>query len=213
VSGSGQYFVREGDIIAPQGANWEGSLGYIVRPGLAVTNKHVVPDVGMVVQHKRRPWGEGVVIGLAIKTVTWVKTSFWDWLLYILFGRPLPGNKVDATLVALKENVVAKPAFDLPRKIVEPKVGDKLYKRGRTTGETVGEIIADKVDIWVDMGNGVTLLFTDVYQFSNKTLPGDSGGPNYTPEGIVGITFAGPESGEYGFGIKAKNIAEVFGLE
>jgi len=54
------------------------------------------------------------------------------------------------------------------------------------------------------------LIFTDVYQFSNETRAGDSGGINRTDDGIIGITFAGPQSGEYGFGIKATNIIKSF---
>jgi S1-C subfamily serine protease len=212
VSGSDYYKVREGDIVTQKGASWEGSLGYLAKPGYIVSNKHVLPDVGARVIHRTEPWKNGVEIGTVVKTVKWRNPSFLDIILYILTGRPLQGNKVDASLVRLDSNISVEQAFNLPAAIVEPKMGARMYKRGRSTGETTGTVTADSVDVWVDMGGGQRLLFTDVYRFDCRTLPGDSGGPNYTSEGIVGITFAGPESGEYGFGIKAKNIAEVFGL-
>jgi hypothetical protein len=173
VSGSDYYKVREGDIVTQKGASWEGSLGYLVKPSYIVSNKHVLPDVGARVVHRTEPWKNGIEIGTVVKTVKWRNPSFLDLILYVLIGRPMRGNKVDASLVRLDANISVEQAFNLPTAIVEPKVGARMYKR---------------------------------------TLPGDSGGPNYTDEGIVGITFAGPESGEYGFGIKAKNIAEVFGL-
>jgi S1-C subfamily serine protease len=212
VSGSNYYKVREGDIVTEKGANWEGSLGYMAKYGYVVSNKHVLPDVGTRVIHRTEPWKNGVEIGTVVKTVKWRNPSILDLILYILTGRPIQGNKVDASLVRLDANIAVEQAFNLPTAIVDPKVGARLYKRGRTTGETTGTITADSMDVWVDMGGGQRLLFTDVYRFDCRTLPGDSGGPNYTDEGIVGITFAGPESGEYGFGIKARNIAEAFGL-
>jgi hypothetical protein len=203
----------EGDIITCQDCNWEGSMGYIASPCYAVSCKHVLPNVGLVVIHRKEPWEDGRPIGKVIKTVKWKNPKFWDWMLYILTGRPLPANKVDASLFKLYDDVVAKRAFNVPEKIATPKLGAKMYKRGRTTGITEGVILDESMTIWVDMGNGQMLLFTDVYRFSNKTLPGDSGGVNATDDGIVGITFAGPESGNYGFGIKATNIESELGHE
>jgi len=212
VSGSNSYKVVEGDIITCVGCEWEGSLGFYIEPDKAVTNKHVIPNVGHKVLHRTEPWKNGREIGVAIKTVKWRNPTFFDWLAYILIGRPIPGNKVDATLIQLNKDVAVERAFNLPTKIAEPKKGAKLYKRGRTTGVTEGLIQEESIDVWVGMGDGRRLLFTDVYMFSNRTMAGDSGGPNYTDDGIVGLTFAGPERGEYGFGIKARNIAEAFGL-
>lgn len=212
MSGSNYYRVREGDIVTEKGANWEGSLGYLAKPGYVVSNKHVLPDVGARVVHRTEPWKGGVEIGTVVRAVKWRNPSIIDFLLYFLTGRPLPGNKVDASLVRLDDNISVERAFSLPTAITDPKAGARLYKRGRTTGETTGTITADSVDVWVDVGGGRMVLFTDVYRFDNRTLPGDSGGPNYTDGGIVGITFAGPESGQYGFGIKARHITEELGL-
>lgn len=205
------YKIKEGDIITCKGCEWEGSLGYIAGEGYVVSNKHVLPEVGMRVIHRSEQFTGGREVGTVVKTVKWKNPTLLDWILYVLVGRPLPANRVDASLVRLDDGVAVEQAFEVPRKIVSPKLGDKLYKRGRTTGTTEGIILDVDVTVWVDMGNGRTLLFTDVYRFSNKTLPGDSGGVNATDEGIVGITFAAPESGNYGYGIKATNIARELG--
>jgi len=207
VSGSGSYRVKEGDIITQSGARWEGSLGFRIN-GHAVSNKHVLPDVGARVVHRREPWVDAREIGTVVRTVRWRNPSIWDWILYIFTGRPLPANRVDASLIRLDGDVEVLKAFDTPDEIVDPAVGMTVMKRGRTTGVTMGEVVHDDATIVVDMGGEKYLVFTDVYRFSNRTLPGDSGGVNRTDRGILGITFAGPESGEYGFGVKAKNIVK-----
>ncbi|MEM2233834.1 MAG: hypothetical protein QXP81_09895 [Nitrososphaerota archaeon] len=216
MSGSGQsevYVVKEGDIITQEGAPWEGSLGFRIGGNLAVSNKHVLPEVGKRVMHRKEPWKDSRTIGTVIKTVTWRNPTIWDWILFIFTGRPLPANRVDASLIRLDGDVRVEKAFPTPDQIVTVRKGMKVYKRGRTTGETEGVVLNDTVTINVDMGDGRILTFTDVYHFSNRTMAGDSGGVNRTDEGIIGITFAGPESGEYGFGIKATNIMKEFGLE
>jgi len=205
------YRIKEGDIITCKGCKWEGSLGYIAGERYAVSNKHVLPETGLRVVHRTQPFADGREVGTVVKTVKWKNPSLKDIILYVFVGRPLPANRVDASLIRLDDDVEGESAYQVPRKIVPPKLGDKLYKRGRTTGSTEGVILDVNVTIWVDMGGGRRLLFTDVYRFSNKTAPGDSGGINATDEGIVGITFAAPESGNYGFGIKAINIERELG--
>ncbi|MEM2607376.1 MAG: hypothetical protein QXH97_00315 [Candidatus Bathyarchaeia archaeon] len=200
--------VREGDIIAPQEHKWEGSLGFKYGLGYAYTNKHVIPQIGMQVIAPPEPWKDGPIIGVATKTVKWKNPTTLDYILYILFGRPLPANKVDATLITLRAGVSVNKSFNTPDEIVAPIKGMKVLKRGRTTGETEGVVLDENVTIRVYIDQNRSLLFTDVFRFSNKTLPGDSGGPLRTDRGILGLTFAGPESGEYGFGIKAKSILE-----
>jgi hypothetical protein len=216
VSGSGSssvYTVTEGDIVTEKGANWEGSLGFRWGENYAVSNKHVLPDVGARVVHRTEPWKDSREIGTVVKTVKWRSPSFWDRILYVFTGRPLPANKVDASLVRLDQDVAVQKAFPTPSDAVVVRRGMPVYKRGRTTGVTTGYVVNDNVTVNVDMGNGKILVFTDVYQMSNETKAGDSGGVCRTDEGILGITFAGPESGAYGFGIKATNIVREFGLE
>ncbi|MEM1944123.1 MAG: trypsin-like serine protease [Nitrososphaerota archaeon] len=207
--------MREGDIVTEKGANWEGSLGLRVDSGLAVSNRHVLPDVGARVVHRVKPWVDITEIGTVIKVSQWRSPSILDWIIYIFTGKPPPANKTDASLIRLDSDVKVGRFKEITG-MAEPVKGLKTYKRGRTTGETEGEILEESVTIRVDMGEGRQMIFTDVFMFSNQTLPGDSGGPIVcvTEKGYVGvgITFAGPESGRYGFGIKILNILKEFGV-
>lgn len=198
---------REGDAVFPEHRRWRGSLGFKVGVKYVVTNRHVAPDVGMKLVDR-----SGGLIGSVVKTARLKPFSILDWLAYIFIGRPLPVNKVDASLIQVGEDVVVEPWLGDSARVVEPESGMKLYKRGSTTGETEGVVVDSSVSIAVDMG-GYYAVFTDVYSFTNATLPGDSGGPNKTDGGVVGITFAGTSSGSLGFGIKASNIVREFGVE
>jgi hypothetical protein len=212
VKKSDLFRVVEGSIITQKGANWEGSLGFRIGGRLAVSNKHVLPDLGSRVVYRDEPWIDKREIGTVVKTVKWKNPSILDWLLYIFVGRPLPANKVDASLIQLDDDVEIDKAFETPDNVVEVRAGMKVLKRGRTTGVTEGVVLNESMTINVNMENGKYLVFTDVYRFSNQTKAGDSGGVNRTDDGILGITFAGPVTEDYGFGIKATNIVKEFGL-
>lgn len=204
--GSSSITIKEGDTIAPSHHKWEGTAGYRVKERWIVTNKHVAPDVGLEIIAPQSHWKDGPKIGRVTKTVKWRTPTLLDLILYIIFGRPLPANKVDASLIETYRNIKIERWLNSPEKYIDPKVGMVVHKRGRTTGENVGEVLDESVTINVDMGDGKIMVFTDVFRFSNKTAPGDSGGPLLSDSGILGITFAAPESGDYGFGVKSRNI-------
>ncbi|MCS7118264.1 MAG: S1 family peptidase [Thaumarchaeota archaeon] len=209
------YSVREGDIVTQKDANWEGSLGFLVDEGYVISNKHVLPDVGATVVHRRQQWGDAKEIGVVVRVSQWTRPSFFDYLL-LLFGiRPKNVNKTDAALVALNPSVEVKRFMEIEG-FSDPTIGSKLYKRGRTTGETTGVVLSTDDTIIVNVGDK-PIIFTDVFKFSNTTKAGDSGGPCVSEVSgklyAVGITFAGPQDGSYGYGIKINNIRAEFRLK
>jgi hypothetical protein len=72
------------------------------------------------------------------------------------------------------------------------KIGDQVWKVGRTSGETVGQVMDDNATISVDYGFATFTLREQI--LTNKMLdPGDSGSPLFKKDtnDLVGLGLAG----------------------
>ena len=96
--------------------------------------------------------------------------------------------------------------------------GALTNKYGAKTGKQSGKILSTSITVQVDYDD-ITKTITDVFEFSNKTEGGDSGGPVGKQQvrqvfKLYGITFAGPEnSNECGYGIKLSNIKKAYNIK
>jgi S1-C subfamily serine protease len=203
----GDVEVSAGDGIRPVGKNWEGSLGYYYK-GYYYTNAHVLPEVGMQVQHVKT----GTVIGVS-DWVSNIKTISWYHLLLSYFGYKLPANTVDAARIKPTAEFTYRPLHNQRDQIDDP-IGpdDTLVAAGRTSGVREGPVISSGVTIIVQWPhNGKYAIFTDVIKAEFPARPGDSGGPvvcNFDSN-IVGLVFAGPQDGSFALVIKASNIEKA----
>ena len=96
--------------------------------------------------------------------------------------------------------------------------GVPVGKSGLATGYTTGTITNDSKDCYV-MAMNYGAKFYDVFEVSNSTQGGDSGGPMwyggntaFNDPYLYGITFSGDPNGSYGNGIKAGYILSEFQL-
>jgi hypothetical protein len=203
----GDVEVSAGDGIRPVGKNWEGSLGYYYN-GYYYTNAHVLPEVGMQVQHVKT----GMVIGVS-NWVSNIKTISWYHLLLSYFGYKLPVNTADAARIKPTAEFTYKLLHGQRNEIDEPVyAGDGLIAGGRTSGVRTGNVESPNVSIIVQWPhNGKYAIFTDVIKADFPARPGDSGGPVVcvVDHNIVGLVFAGPQDGSFALVIKASNIEKA----
>jgi len=199
--------VMSGDEIRPDEHSWVGSLGYYAH-GYLLTNAHVTPHAGEVVYHTRSGRKIGTVAKVAkIRTVT-----FLDIALNFLFGKKLPLNKVDAAAISPEHYVQYQKFRPYAGGPAGVSPGDRVYSRGRTSGERSGVVRDTNVTVAVPWPHGGGFaLFTDCILVEMPTGPGDSGSAVVTDHGVVGLVFAGDQSGQIGLVIKARNIEEWLG--
>ena len=199
--------VMSGDEIRPDEHSWVGSLGYYAH-GYLLTNAHVTPYAGEVVYHTRSGRKIGTVAKVAkVRTVT-----FLDIALNFLFGKKLPLNKVDAAAISPEHYVQYQKFRRYAGGPAGVSPGDRVYSRGRTSGERSGVVRDTNVTVAVPWPHGGGFaLFTDCILVEMPTRPGDSGSAVVTDHGVVGLVFAGDQSGQIGLVIKARNIEEWLG--
>ena len=165
------------------------------------TNAHVAPN------------GEKMKIS-ALKTVGTTRFSYIGGSLDIAFVEFNSGWEVtDRMLEESNSNGIFRAA-----------TADEFYegaltnKYGATTGKQSGRVLSTSVSTRVEYDDGVKTI-NDVFEFSNKTEGGDSGGPvgkQKTREvfRLYGITFAGPKDGnDFGLGIKLSNIKKAYNIQ
>ncbi len=108
-------------------------------------------------------------------------------------------NKVDSAIIELDENIKydlsVKDIKNYPKKWIEPEVGMKFIKIGRTTGKTEGIISHTNVTAQVNYkGNlGVCSFYPCFFALQNNyniVDGGDSGSCVFNSDGIIGQTFA-----------------------
>lgn len=82
-----------------------------------------------------------------------------------------------------------------PKEVIEPLVGMRIKKSGRTTGLTHGEITAIDVTVNVGMGDSSFAIFVDQIAMGAISEGGDSGSIILTENNeIVGLLFAGSDT-------------------
>ena len=146
-----------------------------------------------------------------------------------LFGRKtrlaafVPGkpNKVDCALMKPnhEEDVLPRILEDdgsLTKIVgaVEPEIGLKVKKSGRTTGTTHFEVSQVDVAVNIDIGDGRIALITDQFAIDavGFSAGGDSGSAVLTEDNkIVGLLFAGSEV--VTLVNRFKNVKEVLSLD
>ncbi|MGI6038330.1 MAG: hypothetical protein ACOYD6_08935 [Limnochordia bacterium] len=104
-------------------------------------------------------------------------------------------NLVDAAVAKpVGPELITANILDLgvPQGVAEGVVGQKIYKSGRSSGLTQGEILAVHVDINVNMGEIGTAQFSDQIMATAMSQPGDSGSLVLDEQKrAIGLLFAG----------------------
>ncbi|NLP44912.1 MAG: hypothetical protein GX351_09835 [Peptococcaceae bacterium] len=78
--------------------------------------------------------------------------------------------------------------------VVEPVVGMKIQKSGRTTGHTTGKVRAVQATVKVNYGDNKVLIFEDQIVANSMSKPGDSGSLVLDMKNrAVGLLFAGSD--------------------
>lgn len=130
-----------------------------------------------------------------------------------LLLKPPAINVVDAAVSWIREDVRLKWAWKKPSSSLTPRIGMDVYKIGARTGYTEG-IITGFINHTVNYGDNLGQLnfFNSLNIQGNKgipfSLPGDSGSLIFNKKNhkVVGLLFAGDNSGTYSF---ANSIKEV----
>jgi hypothetical protein len=190
-----------------------------------VSNFHVFsgkPEKTLILQPGRHDGGKapGDVVGVLKRYVPidgHVALPWWLRVLAILFGWifNLGGgpNYVDAAVAAFRPSdpsrTVTKGVYLEDGRIIFPRstmtgdgiVGRKVWKAGRTTGITVGEVIDDSATVKVWFGDRWA-RFEDQILVQGHSQGGDSGSPTFVMLGdqpseddaFVGLLFAGGDN-------------------
>jgi S1-C subfamily serine protease len=201
--------VRSGDEIKPDGRPWVGSLG-VEKAGYLLTNAHVCPNEGEEVYLTRNMTEKIAKIG-KVERVARIRTvSRLDILLSALFGFRLPANTVDVAAIRPEPNVVYEKFREWPDRMAEVQPGDRVYSRGRTSGEREGTVRDVHASAVVEWAPGKYAIFEDCILLEMLTQPGDSGSAVVSDKGWVGLIFAGDSSNRIGLAVKAVNVLRWF---
>lgn len=114
---------------------------------------------------------------------------------------PSTANKVDCALAKLLPEMVNEKIIDLGyiSGVGVAKVGDTVWKSGRTTGTKSGLVALTNYISQVDMGDKGTAFFDDQYLINQEgfSAGGDSGSAVVRKDGesilLVGLLFAGSD--------------------
>jgi hypothetical protein len=94
--------------------------------------------------------------------------------------------------------------------MAEIKEGDRVYSRGRTSGEREGTVRDVHASAVVEWAPGKYAIFEDCILLEMETRPGDSGSAVISDKGWVGLVFAGDSSNKIGLAVKAVNVLRWF---
>jgi hypothetical protein len=201
--------VKSGDEIKPNDKPWVGSLG-VEKAGYFFTNAHVCPNEGEEVYLTRNMTEKVAKIG-TVERVARIRTvSRLDLLLSWLLNLKLPANTVDAAAIRPERGVVYEKFREWPDRIAEVREGDKVYSRGRTSGEREGIVRDVHASAVVEWAPGKYAIFEDCILLEMLTQPGDSGSAVVSDKGWVGLIFAGDPSNRIGLAVKAVNVLRWF---
>jgi hypothetical protein len=202
--------VKSGDEIRPDDRPWVGSLG-VEKAGYLFTNAHVCPHENEEVYLTRNITEKVARIGVVERVAKIRTVSRLDLLLSALLNIKLPANRVDAAVIRPEQNVVYEKFREWPDRIAEVQAGDKVYSRGRTSGEREGIVRDIHASAVVEWEPGKYAVFEDCILLEMLTQPGDSGSAVVSDKGWVGLVFAGDSSNKIGLAVKAVNVLKWFG--
>jgi hypothetical protein len=201
--------VRSGDEIKPDDRPWVGSLG-IEKAGYLFTNAHVCPNEGEEVYLTRNTTEKVAKIG-TVERVAKIRTvSRLDLILSALLNIKLPTNTVDVAAIRPERNAVYEKFREWPDKLAEIHEGDRVYSRGRTSGEREGIVRDIHASAVVEWAPGKYAIFEDCILLEMLTQPGDSGSAVVSDKGWVGLIFAGDSTNRIGLALKAVNVLRWF---
>jgi hypothetical protein len=106
-------------------------------------------------------------------------------------------NRVDAAVAEPTEQVINQviDQIDGVRGVADYFLGMPIWKTGRTTGRTMGEILQTDVTVNVSYGDGRVATFTDQLMAGAMSQGGDSGSAVVDQDNkFVGLLFAGSDS-------------------
>jgi len=201
--------VKSGDEIKPDDHPWVGSLG-VEKAGYLFTNAHVCPHEGEEVYLTRNMTEKVAKIGVVEKVAKIRTVSRLDLILSLLFSFKLPANTIDAAAIRPERGVIYEKFREWPDKLAEVKEGDRVYSRGRTSGEREGIVKDIHASAVVEWAPGKYAVFEDCILLEMPTRPGDSGSAVVSDKGWVGLIFAGDSSNRIGLAVKAVNVLRWF---
>lgn len=192
-----------GAQMAPQGANWVGTLGCLLRLDndkyYADTNYHVAVGAGYVVGHPMMQPVQGGEYFAKLKAIAPIN-----------FNNRAANNELDYVLLNVyrQENKYAPgthtvgteqytPIGEFSMDVKSSELGDEVHKVGRTTGYTTGRCIGVNYTVSVNYGpQGVARFVNQIVvkgDSGNFSGPGDSGSTILSKEGnqLWGKLFAG----------------------
>lgn len=200
-----QYFILSNNHIVAR-LN-EAKLGdSILQPGAADGGTHI-DEIGRLAMYAPIRFLDKMPIMEATASAQSAEAqgcSGWLRLLLDALGRPriassasdgLPDNHVDAALVTPLGNILLDPnIIDIggpPLGTVEPQLGMRVVKSGRTTGLTEARIV--QIDVTVNVKYGDRMArFTNQIMTTPFSQPGDSGSLVLDFERrAVGLLFSG----------------------
>jgi len=136
----------------------------------------------------------------------------------IVFDGP---NLVDAAIaLPISADAISTEILEVGQLtgIAVAKLGDGVYKSGRTTGLTYGVVIAVDVDIQVAYGGGIArcvdqLEIRQQSDYAEMVAGGDSGSAVLTADNrLCGLIFAGDSNGT-GYANRIEHVMSLLGLE
>lgn len=108
-------------------------------------------------------------------------------------------NRIDAAVGLPGENMIVEEIPGIGKIAgvkLNPGIGDKCQKKGRTTDHTTGQLVARNLTSNVQYGEGKIASFTDQYAITGNPFsqPGDSGSIVLSMENeVIGLLFAGSD--------------------
>ncbi|KGM98500.1 serine protease [Clostridium botulinum] len=212
--------VQCGYSIGPVGVNIYGTLGCLVK------NKREKAVYVLSASHALNPLGKvsfgtpivqpGVLDGGSIRNDVIANLIRSTTIQYIsLFSKPV--NTVDAAVakvsdISLVSTTMAIVGKDV-KQIAPPKIGEKVFKVGRTTGYTEGHITETDVTQIID-SSGKKALFKDQIAADVKSDKGDSGSvllnENMNP---IGLLMGTSQSTVYSVFNDMKKVTSALNIE
>lgn len=229
--------LQGGCEISPQGRNWVGTAGCIVRVkqrtgSLGIRSLYFVDAYYYMLDILKK-------FGLETKTIpafltnahvteedmikpkhnTKITQPYNNSVIgKTIYAVPfLKGKKqeYDCSLVSIEGQMIQEQIITVgvPQGIKDVRVGESVHKYGRTTAYTTGTCIARDVTTVINYGDNGLFTFTGLDMYSRMSAGGDSGSVIVAQDDnkIVSLLFAGSDS--VTFGIPFKKIVDKLHIE
>lgn len=126
-------------------------------------------------------------------------------------------NRFDASVVEVDDDVVVDDEIHSIGRVLGvryARVGEDVFKRGRTTRLLEGVCTHRRVSMRIDFGPDGIIWFSNLDMFTNISQGGDSGSAIIAQDDnhAVSLLFAG-DGGQYSFGIPMPEVFKDTGIE